>query len=50
MFDFVELRRKKEKAIMEKNYEQLYHYCKEVGDIYLREENNESALREYKVM
>lgn len=48
MDEIKKLRRKKEKAITEKNYEQLYHYCKEVADIYLREENNESALREYK--
>ncbi|KAK7590065.1 hypothetical protein V9T40_001678 [Parthenolecanium corni] len=46
--DEKKLIRKKEKAIQEKNYEQIYHYCKELADIYLGEENYDLALEEYK--
>lgn len=41
--------RKKEKAVQEKNHEQIYNYCKELADVHNSGENYELALAEYKV-
>lgn len=46
----LELRKKKEKAINESNYEQIFTYCKDLGDEYLKQEEYEEALVEYKVL
>lgn len=39
--------RKKEKALMENNLENLYYACKELADIYVNQENYHQALSQY---
>lgn len=39
--------KKKEKALMEDNFENLYYACKELADIYVNQENYQQALSQY---
>lgn len=39
--------KKKEKALLENNYENLYYACKELADIYVNQEDYQQALSQY---
>jgi len=39
--------KKKEKALLENNFENLYYACKELADIYVNQENYHQALSQY---
>ena len=48
-FVFAEWKKKKERALNEGNLDGLFFACKELAELYFREEKYDLALREYKV-
>lgn len=45
-----ELERKREKALAERNYEQVTNYSNELGNLYYDEGDYDSALHEFRVL